>query len=344
MSDNELCVCDTDHQDVIVARQRLLFRSSSQPPHAPLSLLFPSSIASRSQDSLLPYTRYTPPAFEMAQAPGHNDYLTGYKKSNVQHHEWRDAENSAAYLLPVLQTMVKEKPLLKLLDVGAGSGTITTSLAVYMPQGTVVGVDISEEILKSAATHAREAGVGNITFRTGNIYELPFPDNSFDVVHASMILTHLDAPADALREMLRVTSPGGVVANRESDLSTWSFYPEIPGMAKMQGIFNAVHATSGANPKTGTRLVSYAMQAGAKREHITNSYGTWTYSTPEERAMWGGMMAVRMRTGALRDKALANGMATEADFEEGAQAWEEWAKAVDASFGCMHGEILVRKE
>lgn len=222
----------------------------------------------------------------MAQASGHNAYMPGYNQ--VKHHEWRTAENSAAYLLPTLREMVKVNPQLSLLDVGAGSGTISASMAQYMPHGHVTATDLSAEILESAAEHARGRGVTNISFQTASIYELPFPDDHFDVVHASMVLSHLDSPVEAYREMLRVTKPGGVMANRESDLRMACFYPDTAAMNLFQEVLiKTMEATSGT-ARAGTQLVHWAMQAGVGREQITPSFGTWMYASPEDRRMWGG--------------------------------------------------------
>lgn len=221
-----------------------------------------------------------------ATKSAHNAYMPGHTK--VKHHEWRTAENSAAYLLPTLQAMAKANPKLTMLDIGAGSGTITATLAKYMPEGHITAVDISADILKSAEQYAEKHGVREqISFQEADIYALPFEDNSFDIVHASQVLSHLDSPVDAYREMLRVTKPGGVVANRESDLTMWSYYPELPGIKKYHEVMLAVMKGSGGQYNAGPRLVSWAMQAGAKREQVTASMGTWMYSTPEEREMWG---------------------------------------------------------
>jgi len=57
----------------------------------------------------------------------------------------------------------------------------------------------------------------------------------------------------------------------------------------------------------------------------------------------GDTMAERCRRGGGRDKALELGIATEADFEEMAEAWAEWQATEDACHGMMHGEILIRK-
>lgn len=222
---------------------------------------------------------------DSTKSAAHNKYMPGHTK--VKHHEWRTAENSAAFLLPVLQSMAQTKPKLTLLDVGAGSGTITATLAKYMPQGHITAVDISTDILKSAADYATKQGVTAIDFKVGDIYALPFEDNTFDVVHASQVLSHLDGPVEAYKEMIRVTKPGGMVASRESDLTMWSCYPESPEIKRYHEIILKIIPASGGHISAGPRLVSWAMQAGAKREQITASMGTWTYSTPEERAMFG---------------------------------------------------------
>jgi hypothetical protein len=55
-------------------------------------------------------------------------------------------------------------------------------------------------------------------------------------------------------------------------------------------------------------------------------------------------MASRLREGGIRKKAIDMGIATEADIDEMAAAWEEWIKTPDAVHGSMHGEILITKE
>ena len=143
----------------------------------------------------------------MSQPESHSKYLSGYAPNATIHHEWRTASNSAPHLLPILKGLASTNPKLTLLDVGAGSGTITASFAAYMPpQGRIVATDISDEILRKAAKHAEDVGVGQmVQTQKASVYELPFADGSFDVVHASQVLVHLDEPERAVREMIRVT-------------------------------------------------------------------------------------------------------------------------------------------
>jgi len=221
--------------------------------------------------------------------PEHNTYLPGYK--TVAHHEWRTVENSAPHLLAPLQRLATQNPNLKLLDVGAGSGTITASIVKYLPPaGHITAVDLSPDIVSRASAHAQEVGAADhITFQTASVYELSktFGENVFDVVHASQMLCHLDSPVEALSEMLRVVKPGGVVALREIDMRVWSCYPDTETMRAFHRTQLATHGAAGGSNAAGPSLVSWAMKAGAKREDIEASMGAWMYSTLEERKVWG---------------------------------------------------------
>lgn len=224
----------------------------------------------------------------------HNTYLPGYKE--VKHHEWRTVENSAPYLLPFLKDLAARKPDLKILDVGAGSGTITTSIAKYASSGHITAVDLSDEILSRASQHAKEVGATNTTFQRASVYELSstFAPASFDVVHTHQMLCHLDSPVQALKEMLSVVRPGGFVAVREIDMRMWSTYPDTETMQAWLRVQLATHEAAGGSNVAGPSLVSWAMKAGARREDIQASMGTWMYSTPEERKVWGECSVKRL--------------------------------------------------
>jgi ubiquinone/menaquinone biosynthesis C-methylase UbiE len=219
----------------------------------------------------------------------HNTYLPGYK--STAHHEWRTIENSAPHLLPVLRDLATQNPNLTLLDVGAGSGTITASIVQYLPSGGhITAVDLSPDIVARASAHAREVGVADrITFKPASVYALSstFGENVFDIVHASQMLCHLDSPVEALTEMLKVVKPGGVLALREIDMRVWSCYPDTEGMRAWHRVQLTTHEAAGGSNAAGPSLVSWAMKAGAKRENIEASMGAWMYSTSEEREVWG---------------------------------------------------------
>jgi len=290
----------------------------------------------------------------------------GYPPAQATLHEVRTAENSAAHLLPKLQSMKESNPHLKLLDVGSGSGTISVSFAKLIPDGHVTGIDVNANILPRARAVAEMAGVKNIEFQEGSIYKLPFADETFDITFCHQVLIHIGTPWDALREMLRVTKRGGVIAAREGDYETECIWPELPGLIKFHKLMASAMSAGGGTPTTGRQLVSWALKIGVERSQITLSYSTQLYHTPSERKICckleyfilrfvveiKALMAVfslaqglssQLRGGSLREKALKFSLGSDNDLEEMAEAWEEWAKRDDASLAMLHGEILIQK-
>ncbi|KAH8882015.1 S-adenosyl-L-methionine-dependent methyltransferase [Thozetella sp. PMI_491] len=276
-----------------------------------------------------------------------NTYLPGHKPSQVKHHEWRTIENSCAYLLPVLHELHTANPSLKLLDVGAGSGTITAGLAqLIQPSGHVTATDLSEAILTRARDLMAARGdvdMDRIAFQQGDAYHLPFPDDTFDVTHCHQMLAHLRDPADALREMIRVTRPGGVVAAREADISTMCAWPADPILLQFHEFTKAMHCSAGGSSTAGRQLLSWALKAGAKRDQITASFGARCYSSPEDKKMCAGAMIERVLRGEMGKKGMELGLIKEGDAEQFAKAWEDWMNSDDAIHASMNGEVIIRK-
>ncbi|MEW6746140.1 MAG: bifunctional demethylmenaquinone methyltransferase/2-methoxy-6-polyprenyl-1,4-benzoquinol methylase UbiE [Planctomycetota bacterium] len=98
----------------------------------------------------------------------------------------------------------------RLLDVCCGTGDV--GLAFARPPAaatTVVGLDFSTEMLELGAAKVRRRGTARITFVTGDALELPFLDQSFDLVTVAFGIRNVERPAEGLREVLRVLRPGG---------------------------------------------------------------------------------------------------------------------------------------
>jgi ubiquinone/menaquinone biosynthesis C-methylase UbiE len=100
-------------------------------------------------------------------------------------------------------------PCASLLDAGCGDGRYLAALPTLGPvPARVVGIDIADSILRTAAVATRAAGVEAELVRA-NLEALPFPDGHFDVVLCTQAIEHvLDVPL-ALRELHRVLQPGG---------------------------------------------------------------------------------------------------------------------------------------
>ncbi|KAI5283606.1 hypothetical protein KEM54_001994 [Ascosphaera aggregata] len=271
----------------------------------------------------------------MLESTFHQVYTTDHSANVIRTHGWRTIANSAAYLLPVL------RPDMKVLDIGCGPGSITIDFASRCPDGHVTGTDYIEDPLPAARRLAELQGLKNVDFQIGDIHALPFPDDSFDLVHVHQVLQHVDDPVHALREMRRVCKPGGIVAARESDSLSW--YPESEGIALWEKLDRKMRSAKGGHPHCGRQIHVFAKQAGFELDRIQRSAGAWCFGRPEEREYWGGSMAARARSSGFREAALKDGYATEEDMQKIIDGWERYVKDEDAWFGLLHGEILCWK-
>lgn len=95
----------------------------------------------------------------------------------------------------------------RVLDCAAGTGLF--SLAAAERAGFVLCTDLSEAMLERAKRKARRRGLTNLDFARRDLTALPDPDGSFDAVIAANVLHLLPAPDEAVRELWRVTAPGG---------------------------------------------------------------------------------------------------------------------------------------
>lgn len=106
------------------------------------------------------------------------------------------------------------KPGMKMLDAGCGYGcAMRTWGPRCLPGGELVGLDRDRKLLSQAARFCRKEGLSRVTrFVRGDICEIPFSDNEFDISLAHVVFCHLAEPEQALDEMIRVTRPGGCIA------------------------------------------------------------------------------------------------------------------------------------
>ncbi|KAI9714842.1 MAG: hypothetical protein M1820_000131 [Bogoriella megaspora] len=264
-------------------------------------------------------------------------YSHGHHSSVVKSHSRRTAQNSAAFLLPYIQ------PTSNILDIGCGPGTITCDLASLAPQGTITGLDTSPSIITSAQDLATSRGLSNTVFRTGDANSLPFSDSTFDIVFAHQVLQHVGDPVGVLREMRRVTKPGGLVAARDADYKTFAWYPEPPALQKWGDLYQKVALTNGGQPNAGRRMHVWAREAGFGVEDTVKCGfdASWTYYGEAARD-WGESWSERCVSSDFARSALERGLATKEDLEEISQAYGEWAKAEDKVFSVPCGEIICR--
>ncbi|MEU5211194.1 methyltransferase domain-containing protein [Streptomyces sp. NPDC020742] len=98
----------------------------------------------------------------------------------------------------------------RVLDAGCGTGRALPALREAVgPRGTVLGADLTPEMLRAAVRAGRDA-LG--TLLLADVTRLPLPGAALDTVFAAGLLSHLPDPAGGMAELARVVRPGGQLA------------------------------------------------------------------------------------------------------------------------------------
>ncbi|MCB1136167.1 MAG: class I SAM-dependent methyltransferase [Chlamydiia bacterium] len=178
-----------------------------------------------------------------------------------------------AFLAPYLHSGMR------ILDCGCGDGAVTCELARWVEPGTVVGIDVESASIERAQAYARAHDVGNVSFETGSVLEIPFDSHSFDLVFCNGVLCQMAHPELALIEMQRVTHPRGIVAAREPDYTGALWYPDSIGMQQAYTLQLRAIEALGGNLRVGRALRYYFAEAGMS--YSEGSASCDSYGTPE---------------------------------------------------------------
>lgn len=264
-------------------------------------------------------------------------YTHGHAPAVLQAHQQRTAQNSAAYLLPLLTSGMH------VLDIGAGPGTITADFARITSR--VTATEIGEEELSLSQQYFEDQGLTpeqgiEASFSVENIHSLSFPDSSFDIVHAHQVIQHVENPVLALREMARVVKPGGYVAVRDADYEGFFWFPGSEHLARWRELYLEAARANGGEPSAGRRLPSYAAEAGLHGAQFSTS--TWTYTGSEVRWL-ADSWAMRLENSALGQQMIETGLCTHSELDATASGWRTWSLSSDSVFVMPHGEVLWQK-
>jgi SAM-dependent methyltransferase len=136
-------------------------------------------------------------------------------------------------------------------------------LARQSPGARITSIDISDESLAQARQRCAAAGIVNVIFEQGNVFDLRYQDDTFDHVFICFVLEHLPEPVDALRHMMRILRPRGTITVIEGDHGSAFFHPYSD---EAQAVINcqvALQAASGGNANIGRSLYPLLAEAGA---------------------------------------------------------------------------------
>jgi SAM-dependent methyltransferase len=157
---------------------------------------------------------------------------------------------------------VPVRPGARVLEVGCGSGVVVRDLAAMVGRrGEVVGVDTSRAVLAAARRLCRAgAGGARIVLRAADGARLPFATGRFDVTLAVTVILHVAEPIRVVREMARVTRPGGRVGLQDQDFGVVAV--THPDAALTDHILDGVVRHIYEEPRSGRRLPGLLRAAG----------------------------------------------------------------------------------
>jgi len=165
------------------------------------------------------------------------------------------------------------------LDAGCGIGSHTLLLAEAVgPGGHVTGLELFAEFVTYAQAQAKQSGLSDrVTFRQGNVNELPFDDETLDWAWSVDCVGQISIgqPLDGLRELARVVRPGGLVA-----LLGYSSQMLLPGYAALEARLNATASATtalaeGKEPEAHfTRALGWFNAAGFAQTKARTVVGT----------------------------------------------------------------------
>ena len=191
-------------------------------------------------------------------------------------------------LAPVFADAAGLEPGDQVLDVGSGPGALTAVLVERLGAEHVTAVDPSEPFV--AAVRDRLPGV---EVRRAAAEDLPFPDDSFDAALAQLVVHFMSDPVAGLREMARVTRPGGVVAACVWDNSGGNG-PLSPLWRAAQELDPDVRDESGGAGARPGHLAELAREAGLVRVESTQLSAEVPFQTFEE---WWEPLALGVGSG-----------------------------------------------
>lgn len=148
-------------------------------------------------------------------------------------------------------------------DLGCGPFGILGALSRRVgPTGRVVGVDLNPAQVAAAQQFATDSGFTSIEVVQGDAYQTGLPDQAFDLVHARFIFAPLGRDEALLREMLRLTRPGGVIAIEEPDEAGYQAYPSHPAWDRLKALTIEAFSRGGGDYNAGRRMYSLLRDAG----------------------------------------------------------------------------------
>ena len=237
-------------------------------------------------------------------------------------------------------SVLKLKPMMRIIDVGCGTGDFTRYLAELVPgKCEIVGVDNRASSLRSAKGETMRGNLSSkISYRRGDAYKIPVVDGWADLTCCRTVLMHLTQPLEAVKEMVRVTRMGGRVAALEQSNLSLNYVPEDESLTELahelsEAYAHGVKKLEGKDYAIGAKLPSIFTNAGLRE--ITAEFQADAYLSCDPRRRLDDVraelefyLAMFNETKKLETKAMIAGGASRQRINRYDRWFEKWAKSL----------------
>ncbi len=265
------------------------------------------------------------------------DYVHGYDEQ-----ERRRLSDQAATLAELLHADTCFAASSSVLEAGCGTGAQTLIVAQQNPGATFTAVDISAASLGVAQEACQRAGIRNVTFQQADLLAINFAPASFDHVVVCFVLEHLPEPDRVLHVLKGLLRPGGSITVIEGDHGSTLMHPDSVLARRVIQCQVALQARAGGDAHIGRRLFPLLAGAGFSRDQISVS-PRMVYvdgSKPDWIEGFTRNTFTAMIRG-VREKAVAAGLITAAEFDQGIEELLRTAEA-DGVFGYTFFKAVAR--
>jgi len=239
----------------------------------------------------------------------HHKYVHGYSARETER-----LVDQATTLTDLLHNDTHYPAGCSVLEAGCGIGAQTVTLLRNSPGAQFTSIDLSEESLDAAKTAVEAVGFTNIVFYVADIFDLPFPDESFDHVFICFVLEHLKNPEDALIHLKRKLKQGGTITVIEGDHGSAYFHPDSREARRTIQCLIDIQATMGGNSLIGRELFPLLTGTGFRDVSVSPRMVYVDSSKPEYVEGFTKNTFIAMVEG-VREQAIESGMLS-------AEAWE----------------------
>jgi ubiquinone/menaquinone biosynthesis C-methylase UbiE len=239
------------------------------------------------------------------------DYVHGYSER-----ESTRLQDQSLTLAELLHHDTFYPPGAHVLEAGCGVGAQTVILARRSPAARFTAIDVSAASVDAAKAAIASAGITNVSFQVADVFDLPFPEASFDRIFVCFLLEHLNRPLEALQQLTRVLKAGGTLTAIEGDHGSTFFHPHTAAAWRTIQCLIDVQARTGADALIGRRLFPLLKRAGLRNVVVSPRFVYADSSRPEWVEGFTKKTYIAMVEG-VREQAVAAGLIDRPSWEQG---------------------------